>query len=61
MINTRGIAKNTEENREYLEKCGAVESMTERESGISFIFDPAKKPESGVPDGVYFDLGENPF
>lgn len=57
----RGVAAMTPENLNYLESCDAVTKIEERPDRIDFMFDPAKQPTSGVPDGVFFCMDESPF
>jgi len=60
VIDTRGAARDTEQNRRYLENCGAVQEMRADGETILFTFDQSKQP-SDAPDGVYFDLSVAPF
>ena len=55
-----GIARNTQENRDFLAACPAVESQSQDGDMIQFRYDPSKQPLE-VPEGVYFDLSLSPF
>jgi hypothetical protein len=57
----RGCAKNTEQAREYLMSCAAVSYFEVQGDIITFGFDPALEPTSGVPEGVWFDITEPAF
>lgn len=63
MINTRGAAKDTTANLDWLDKEESVTSIVSgtQDGVVQFIFDPAKQPKEGIPDGVFFDLAESPF